>query len=205
MDRTSDKKCSFREMVPQDGPAVGALHAKYLKSSILSDFGPDFLGPFYTALVKHEYGLGFMMTHGDDVVGYCFGRHSLDNSIAMVVLRSWRTMFMPLTRLVLRNPLTLFKILHRMRQSGHVECPPGVAEYMTMALEEDFRGDGNSVAITEMFFDQCRQRGCTKVRWETMGFNRRAQKFFVKIKGNFIGESEVDGEKVFWYERDLES
>ena len=205
METSTGQEYSFHKMEPHHGRAVGILHTKYIKNSLLSDLGVDVLEPLYGALLDSGYGHGYVLMIDDRIAGFNFGRSSRDVSITQAVLRGWRRMALPLISYVLRHPLMAPKILKRINETGHVPCEPGVGEYMSMAIEKDVRGGEPSVMITELFFEDLKREGCRAVRWETMDFNKRAQKYFVKIKGTFIGESEVSGDKVFWYERDLTS
>ena len=205
METTADQDYTFEKMEPRHARAVGFLHAKFIENSVLSDLGVKILEPLYASLLESGYGCGYVLVADGKVYGFKFARYADSISITQAVLRGWRRMTLPLIAFVLKHPLMAPKILGRLNETGHVPCGPGIGEFMSMAIEEEYRGGKNSVIMTELLFTDLKREGCHTVRWECMASNIRTQKFYPSIRGKKIGESEVSGDKVFWYERDLTS
>jgi ribosomal protein S18 acetylase RimI-like enzyme len=183
--------------------AVGKLHAQYIEESNMSDLGPRFMGALYQCLIKTGYGVGYVMLDGGRVVGYSFGRFEHTLTVGQVIRRSLLKLTGPVAMAALSRPGGLLRAVRGLGQTGHVECEPGVGELLTIAVSKEARGGDGSRRVLEMLFDRLKQEGCRAIRWETLGSNIRAQRYYTKLGGHVVKHTEVDGKRNLWFEKKL--
>lgn len=199
----NDSAITFEEMSADHAPAVAALHAESIEESNMSDMGPGFLAELYRCLLDTGYGVGYVMLDGDRVVGFSFGRFSHELTMQAVMLRSFFRLLPQLLQVLLTRPAAALEGVRGLRREGHVVCEPGVGELLTIAVAPDARGGGGSRRVLELLFERLAREGCHAVRWETLGSNMRAQKYYTKIGGRVVRHTEVGGRPNLWFEKDL--
>jgi ribosomal protein S18 acetylase RimI-like enzyme len=174
-----------------------------MEQSLLASLGRGVVGPLYASLLESGYGAGYVAMSGGEMIGFSFGRFSHGSMVASI-LRSWRRMLLPLSALTLRDPKTLARAMVRLAEPGHPPGGAGVGELVSIVVADAARGSDAGTPLGELLFERLRREGCNKVRWETLGTNARAQRYYEKIGGRIIGRAEVGGAEVLWYEKDLE-
>ncbi len=195
--------CSFEEMQPAHARAIARLHARYIQDSFMSALGEEFLAAVYHGLLEFGSGVGYVMIRRGEIVGFSFGRSSHRSSLLRVAVRARRRLSVPALRLLYRRPLALLQAMAGLIQPGPRMLVPGVGELMSIAMTEDARGSHESQKIAMLLFERLRQEGCHTVRWETLGHNVRARRYYAKIGGRIIKVVRARKHRVLWFEKHL--
>jgi len=199
------ERYTVSEMGLQHGRDVGRIHAEHIRHSHLSYLGPRFLGRLYETLIEQHYGFGYVLLEDDRVVGFSFGKAQHKQSTTGFVLKSWRRMTLPGIMLLFTHPIALTKVAIGLLQSGTMTHEPDVGEWLALAIIPEARRKGNAKRLTDLILDRLRREGCNRVRGAVHNENTSGIKqYHSKVShGVIIGETRIMGQKIFWYEWDL--
>lgn len=194
---------SIREMKAFHTQTVGHLHAEYMENSQIGRLGSEYLGMLYEYLLYRHIGVGYVLLKEGHVVGFTFGRFKQSHRCMSLVLGSCSSALFPFIRLYLRNYKRLHRRDERLQWLGHETSTTKIGELVSVVVKRGCRGSNASQAIVNLLFERLKREGCQRVRWEVLRGNLRAQKFYAKIGGRIVDNTQKRKNRVLLYEKEL--
>ncbi len=171
---------------------VAKLHKNLIKTGFLSQLGEKFLSVLYSSMVTSPNAFCIVAIENGRVIGFISGAISVRKFYKEFVSKNFFEILVLLIIKMIQNPIVLIRALETAMYSGgkhSLEMPE--AELLSVAVDKNYHGKGVSKVLFEELVKEFRRRGVKKFKVVVGEPLIRAQKYYEKLGGRFIGEIEV--------------
>jgi len=189
----------IRTLRPEEAPIAADLHIEGQPGTVLTMLGKEFLTALYREINDSAYGLAFVATSEDKVVGIIAGATDTGALFKDIILRRGIHLVWPVARRLLSKPALLWRVIQTFAYPGKLPERPGDAEFLFIGVSGEMRRHGIASQMLERLIAACQERGARGLLSTVDVTNPRANPFHVKRGFRIIDTFDLYGRKMNLY------
>ncbi len=189
----------IRELRPEEASIAADLHIEGQPGTVLTALGKAFLQALYLEINDSPYGLAFVATSEDKVVGIIAGATDTGALFKDIILRRGWHLVGPVARRLLSKPALLWRVIQTFAYPSKLSERPGNAEFLFIGVSGEMRRQGIASRMLGRLIAACKERGCQGLLSTVDVTNPRANPFHVKSGFSIIDTFDLYGRKMNLY------
>ncbi|HMB22272.1 MAG TPA: GNAT family N-acetyltransferase, partial [Anaerolineales bacterium] len=172
---------TIRRMVPLDLESVVSIHLSSFQGFFLSFMGASFLRVFYRAVLFDEGNISFVSESGGHIVGFVVGTTKPYGFYKRVVMRYWCQLMIAAIVPVIRQPVTLLRLMRRLGVVSEMDRGQSEVLLMSIAVSPSGQNLGIGTQLIDAFIAEAKRRGISAISLTTDKINNeQANQFYFR-------------------------
>jgi ribosomal protein S18 acetylase RimI-like enzyme len=183
----------IRLAIKNDAGQIADIHRKEIINGFLSGLGDKFLEKIYSALIEFDMSFCVVAEEGGRVIGFIAGTVELNGFYYYFLLKYFLTSIFFLMPQIFKFQ-KIKKIVEVLFYPKKEKGMPG-AELLTMAIRNEFQGQGIAGRMLEKFIFEMKSKGVGSFKVVVGGNLAPAIKFYEKSGFRFVRNINIHGEE----------
>ena len=184
----------------RDAKTIAKIHASALKDDFLPSLGINFLTIFYKGLYAIKGVSIFGSKRGTRITGFIVGTDDMSGLFKKILKNNFLTLSWFLFLTVIRKPALIIKIAETFLYPGKEAGPK--AELVVIAIQKNYQGKGLGKSLVKELEREFRKNKVKEYKL-TVHADKKAVRFYEKLKYKRIGEFMLYGKEWFIYSRKI--
>ncbi len=170
-----------RKMTPLDLEHVVSIHVSSFQGFFLSFMGTSFLRIFYRAILFDEGNISFVGEENGHVMGFVVGTTRPYGFYKRVVMRYWYQLMIASIVPIVRQPLTLLRLIRRLGVVSEMDRGQNEVLLMSIAVSPSGQNLGIGTQLIDAFITDAKRRGISAITLTTDKINNeRTNQFYFR-------------------------
>ncbi|HEX2698234.1 MAG TPA: GNAT family N-acetyltransferase [Anaerolineales bacterium] len=166
-----------------DLDSVIRVHLSSFTGFFLSSMGTRFLKEFYKAALLDESSIALVSQQDNRISGLVVGTTQPSGFYRRVIRGHWHQFLLASTRLIVRKPQTILRLLWRLLITRNEKHYSGEALLMSIAVNPSDQGKGTGKQLVDRFIEEASRRGAASISLTTDAINNKGVNEFYLRSG----------------------